>query len=467
MNSERKKREMKGQSSDLRVTDAGKSVSRRDFVRTAGLAVAALGAAPALTRAGVLRGSPLDRNRPATDSVTTIPQTTVRLGIEPFADHSIYVIGIREGYYKDVGINISPSPLGEIVQVDQVVPRFLSNSLDIIGWYGPLKLSSLPATPGYKMFAFNDIYLGTELLASPSTKAKTVDSFLKQGVSFSEAMRKTMAQLAGKTVALANDGAHRAFFNIIFELGSLRTSAVKLLSISDNEMVSLASGGKLDYASPSGAAQEVELIDQGWYSLVGTKELLAGLPPGDPRAVSTIGDTGPACGAEYFAKEYDTVLRFTSVDFRIIDQIKVAPKKSLAYEVPYLDSAAGVKTNAQALEVIFSQLDPMIDFQEAAKYWLEPKNPYYYANIYGPQIATAKAGGVLPKDSHFTPDDMFEGAKVYRDLVTLKDNYEKLVPRAAGLSGGQKTIAEAAAVQYANRNYFDAYRMLKAAVGNA
>jgi hypothetical protein len=101
--------------------------------------------------------------------------------------------------------------------------------------------------------------------------------------------------MKGKRVAIANDGAHRDFFNTVFAFGGIKTSDVALQALEDNEQVQLANSGRLDYASPSGAAQTVQLMNQGWYRIVGTEDLLNGLPPGDPRVVATIGDTGPAC----------------------------------------------------------------------------------------------------------------------------------------------------------------------------
>src|SRR6185437_16217210 len=37
---------------------------------------------------------------------TTIPTATVRIGLEPYADTSLSVIGMRKGYFSDVGIRI-------------------------------------------------------------------------------------------------------------------------------------------------------------------------------------------------------------------------------------------------------------------------------------------------------------------------------------------------------------------------
>jgi hypothetical protein len=110
---------------------------------------------------------------------------------------------------------------------------------------------------------------------------------------------------------------------------------------------------------------------------------LNGLQPGDPRAVATIGDTGPACTRDYLEKNYETVLRFMSVMFRIIDQVKADPTTALGYEAPYLRSVAGTNTTPEDLGKIMKTLDPLVSFEEQTRFWTDTSNPYYYKNVYG------------------------------------------------------------------------------------
>lgn len=399
------------------------------------------------------------------NSGTDIPGTTVRLGIEPYGDHSTLVIGIRQGFFKDVGIDIQPQPLGESTQLADVVPRLASGSLDIVTWYGPIKVASLAHTSNLTMLGFVDVYVGTYILAAPWTKAEAVTSFVSKGKPFSEAIALAAGQMKGKRVALANDGAHRDFFNTVFALGHLKASDVTLQALEDNEQVQLANSGKLDFASPSGAAQTVQLMNQGWYRIVGTEDLLSGLPAGDARAVATIGNTGPACTKDYLDKHYETVLRFMSVMFRVIDQVKTEPTKALGYEAPYLRSVAGTNTTPEDLGQIMKTLDPLISFEEQTRFWTDTSSPYHYRNVYTSQIAAAKRGGLIPGSLSATPDDVTVGARVYNDLVGLKHSYDVLLPKADSASEAARATITAAATQYQNRNYLDAYRLLNAAVG--
>ena len=101
----------------------------------------------------------------------------------------------------------------------------------------------------------------------------------------------------------------------------------------------------------------------------------------------------------------------------------------------------------------------MFSFEEQTQFWLDELSPWYYKSVLAPQIAAAKAGGLIPPDSNFTPDDVTVGAGIYKDLVELKRLCDELIPKASQSSDAAKN----AAAQYKNRNYLDAYRMLKAA----
>ena len=390
---------------------------------------------------------------------TDIPAATVRLGIMPFGDHSILSIGIGKGFYRDVGVKVMPEPMGEVVQVPDVVPRLSSGMLDITTWYTALKVGALAQTPNLTMIGFHDVYIGTYVLAAPWTNAKKVTEFEAEGKTFAEAMAETAKQMVGKRLAFANDGAHRDFFNTVFQTGGLSIDDIEFQAIPDNQQVQLANSKRLDFASPSGAAQTVELMNQGWYSIVGTEELLKGLPKGDQRAVATIGNTGPACSLEYLGGNYDTVLRCMSVQFRIIDQIRTNADEVLEIQAPYLRAVAGTSTTAADLKIIMSTLDPLFTFEEQADFWINETSPWYYKNVIAPQLEAAKTGGLIPADMNVTPDDVTVGAGIYKDLVALKAAYDALLPKADASTEPVK----AAAVQYANRNYLDAYRMLKAA----
>ena len=108
--------------------------SRRSLLRMAGVSAASL-ALPAVlaacgdsdqtggstTAAAAPSGGPL-----AVSSGGDIPTKTVKFGMAPFADATFYVVAMRQGWFKDVGIDISPAPTGLQVTPDNVVTKLVT-----------------------------------------------------------------------------------------------------------------------------------------------------------------------------------------------------------------------------------------------------------------------------------------------------------------------------------------------------
>lgn len=397
-----------------------------------------------------------------------IPKVDIRFGMSAFADHNIHSISIINGWFDDVGITLGPGKFGLRSLSPQVIPRLLADEVDIHTWYGPLQIEIMDRVPHVKLFTFSDTYVGTYMLASPQSGAKTVSQLVDEGVPFDAAIKQAMAQLKGKRVAIDNTGSHRIFLDAIFDLGGITFKDVELSVLEDARIVFLGRGGNIDFASPAGAVQNVVMIQDGWYPVVSVEDLIEGLPLGDFRGVSSIGHTGFATTDAYYRENFDTILRMASVKFRVIDAINedIANNTdhALKLEVPVIEAAAGTKLGVDGLRTIFTTLDPMKSFEDQAEYWLDQDNPYHYWNVYMPQITAAQGGGLLPKDKSFRPDDAFTAPYVYRTLLQYRQWYDQLKSEAGGLEGDRAKLAELAAVHYENRNYLDAYRILDAAV---
>lgn len=397
-----------------------------------------------------------------------IPDVTVAFGMSAFADHNIYAIGLKNGWLSEVGLSVSPEPFGVRSLSPQVIPRFLSGESEIHTWYGPLQIEIMDRVPHVKLFTFSDTYVGTYMLAAPDGGAKTVAELVEGGMPFEKAMTTVMQQLKGKRVGIDNTGSSRVFLDAITEIGGLSFDDVDLKVLEDARLVNLARGGNLDFVSPAGAAQNVLLLKEGWYPAVSITDLIENLPLGDPRGIGSIGHTGLATTDDYYRENFDTILRMTSVMFRIIDVINTdlanGTDDAIALEVPVIEAAAGVELGVDGLRAIFTTLDPLLSFEDQADYWVNQDSPNYYWNVYMPQIKAAQDGGLLPSDKEFIPDDAFTAPYVYKTLLRYRTWYDQVVDRAAELDGERARLAEVAATHYAIRNYLDAYRILDAAL---
>jgi ABC-type nitrate/sulfonate/bicarbonate transport system substrate-binding protein len=395
-----------------------------------------------------------------------IPQTTVKFGVAPFFDGAIYTIAMKEGWFKDVGIDIQPKPAGVQTTPDNAIPKIESGDTDIGVVFGPGKIQNQAHAPDIKLFGFSNSFVGTQILVSPRAYKTSVSELVGQGKPFEEAVKEAFAPMKGKPIGLSNTGQRRVFLTNYFKLAGLTFGDVKPIATDDARILQLAQGGHIDYASPEGAAQQIALLHDGWHVLASIEDLIKGLPAGDERAVGALGHEGLAAKESYVSQHSDTILRVLSVMYRTIDAIKGPDAdKYLQDEAPYLTSVTGVKTTQADLKALADNLFDFVPFEKQTEYWVDLSNPFSYTSVYGAQIKAAQGDGVIPKSLDVKPQDAIVGEKFYKQLVALKDAYDKLKPQASGLSGEKATLAEQAATQYGNRNYLDAYRMLRTAVG--
>jgi hypothetical protein len=448
-------------------------LSRRTFFgRTAtagvgaGLGAGALGAlvsacgssSPTSTKAAAPEFSSEGATGFTPSAGTDIPASTMTVALNPFPDNSFYVIGMRQGWFAELGIGIKPAPYGIKAVPSQSVSYLVNQQADMCPMTASNIVTNLIQVPQLRLLGFTDTFLGTYLLISPSLKLPTLSDALKHGVPFTQAIKQVMSKTVGKRIAFESSGQQRPFLNLIFnQLGGVQYSQIKLTVTQDPKIVDLAAGGQLDFACCNSAAQVVELIDDGWKPYVSISDLAKELPPGDPRIASNLGAPGPTVLADYWEKNQEACLRFMSVTWRIIDAVNNSPTSVLGIQTPYLTAVNGATITVPALEGIYKVINPLIGFDEQSQY-LQAKSPYYWHTVIGAMLDQAQQGGVLPKDRSFNLSTQVIAPHVYAIMSELKTKYEALAPKASGKLGAQ------AKVFYAHRNYLDAYRFATAAV---
>src|SRR3984885_9456668 len=82
-----------------------------------------------------------DRFAPAPpEPGTDIPAATIKFGMRPYADNTFYIIGMKKGWFQDVGITFEPAPYGLKANDSNVTTLLLNGQLDIISEFCPLML---------------------------------------------------------------------------------------------------------------------------------------------------------------------------------------------------------------------------------------------------------------------------------------------------------------------------------------
>ena len=163
------------------------------------------------------RGGRLPRRTytPATpEPGTDIPKVSVSFGMRPYADNTFYVIGIEKGWFKDVGITITPEPDGLKTTENQWVSLLLNRQVDINSATCSNLLPSYKSTDQLKCVGFAVTFSGSVMFANPKLGLKRLTDYMTPGVT-PEAGAGRGAQAAARQDGLHSDldfgeGVHRS-----------------------------------------------------------------------------------------------------------------------------------------------------------------------------------------------------------------------------------------------------------------
>lgn len=388
---------------------------------------------------------------------TDIPKVDVKFAMWPYGDTTIAVPGIENGWFEEVGISL---PNGkETRTIKQVQQQLLNNQLDIGSGFVPNTIQQYATAPQLKMVQLQNSYIGNYVWSNPKLGATTFEE-IKEGKEFEVAAEEILQQMKGKRIALSDTGANREFFNTMLKMGGLTTKDFEKFDVvSDQKIVQLAKAGSIDFAFPAGAAESVEVQGLGFVSVFSFNEMIEGLPKGDERVLNGVGHAGIQASEEYIEENRETVLRFMGVFYRIIDELQNNPQEILKVSLPTLSTATGTDLNIEQAVALFEDFYGTLNFEQANQLLNDPDYNLYYEMVYSSQIDAAKEGGVLPKDSDATPDNMIVMKGLYSDLVALKSMYDEI--KESDNPSGE--LADQAAEFYENYDYLDAYRYIKAA----
>ena len=410
-------------------------------------------------------------------SIPEIPKVTVKIGLGPWLDHSFIVVGVKKGWFDEVGINIEPKPFGRVVLMESL-QTLLAGTVDVNRFFDSEAAGHLAQTREVKVFVIADLFQGFSLLAKPSKPSyKSVHDFMKEGLSFDEAIKQTMAQLKGKTFAAPIMGTAMLFHSLAFEKAGMSFDEANTIFLDDPKIVELALAGRADFAGPGGAPLIVTLMEHGWKQLINSRDFLEAAEPSIHSEVLTVvGSAGWAAKEGWIEENHETVLRLSSVLFRIMDFYNEFPDEALSLQLPYLNSIAGTDLTVEVAKQILYNFDPFFTFEQQARFFLDPNDPLYYAWRYGADIKQFQDKGIIPAEEKFTPSDSYWADDFYKEMLELRGKGASLIEdtifvieylteeqKDSEASKTARDLVRKAKYYFSARNYFDGVRFAAAA----
>jgi ABC-type nitrate/sulfonate/bicarbonate transport system substrate-binding protein len=417
-----------------------------------------------LTLAAASIGNAATTYTPATpEPGTDLPQVTVTFGMRPYADNTFYVIGLEKGWFKDVGITISPAPYGLKTTEAQWVSILLNRQVDINTATCSILLPSYKTTDQLKCAGFSVTFFGSVMLANPKLGLKSFGDYMSKGATFKDGLVQALNPLVGKTAYIPPQVSEKEFNEVPFKLAGL--SLPNYVTMDDSQMLLLAKSGRLDFMHPGGAPIAQTLLDAGWTPVYDTGQLLKYGPGGvDSPLEPLVFNNGWAATADYINTHKTTMMRFASVVFRIFDELKKDPSLYGVY-APYLNSVAGTSLDADGVRRTVENLDPFVSFADQAKYFLTKDGPEYYGNSMGALIKSLEQTGTIQKG--ITGDEVVWAAPMYLEMLDYKNKTDDLFQKAksAQLTSAKQQLLDKAHQYYGWYDFLDAYRSAASAIG--
>lgn len=445
---------------------------RRTFIKVAG------GAAVATVAAACGAGtspSPSATQAPATSGPTvvpsaptyTIPSGSVRFGVNAACpDCNMPNVALQKNFFADAGLTIDAT---QIPTFNNILPAMQRGDHDIAGYYIQGYLQTLN-TFGMDLppSLFYDIFLGTGILASPTSSLKTSLEFMTEGITFEQAAAKAMEQLQGKDIASPSELTVQPDMpSVWFSYAGMTVEDVNWVIVEDTKIAALAAAGRVELAFPSSAAIIVQLMNNGWKPIINSKIILENGTGTQRDQIETyVGSTGMFHQRKWGEENWDTLLRFVSVIHRTVDYCfdKASMQEALTIVANAVNTTQGTTLGHEDIYAIFTEVDPFWPWSYQAEVWTNESNPYYIPRAIEAQVQSLINGGTLP-DQEYDIDKFLVAGDIYRDLAAYQKEADGLFAQAVAVTDpARKALVDQAKQQYIWHNYLDAVGFLKAAL---
>jgi len=401
--------------------------------------------------------------------IITIPQVQVRFAIGAYADHSHSYLATSENWFEEVGIDIIPKPHGGMIKGEDMPFVIEAGTYDIVQNFTKALTAVFAETTNQKMVVLCDLSIGTALLGDPE-KYKSFEEFLDEGYSKDEAYKITMEQVRGKQIPYDGCTAARGTIAYAFEKAGMDMEKdVDFQIMEDPAKLAMIKSGRADLIVPTGVPVVVDLTLQGWKTIISNGMIMKHFnPETDSRDVLlTILFAGIGSSNRYIEENYETILRFASVYYRLLDFMVYESEEAVRKHLPFINSIAGTNLTEEALMQIYKVLQPFRTFEQQAEWYLDKNSPYYWEYIFEEDIKYWEREGAYEKGK-YTPYDACVSSQVYQDLLlfrlqsedAIKEIEQTLVKNTDSTVdlSRVKQLLEQAKHHYNIRNYLDAKR---------
>jgi ABC-type nitrate/sulfonate/bicarbonate transport system substrate-binding protein len=150
-----------------------------------------------------------------------IPAVTARFSMVSYTNHTWPIIGIRNGFFDDVGINLQPTD-GRIIFENQTVPLLQNGEVDLSTIFVGVLTPALDKIRNIHPFIVHSYWQGNTILTGPHSGFKTVDDFMGEGKTFLEAAKLTVEQMKGQKLTVPPTISTRPWLEFVYGFAGMK-----------------------------------------------------------------------------------------------------------------------------------------------------------------------------------------------------------------------------------------------------
>lgn len=386
---------------------------------------------------------------------------TVSFGMLPYGDHTYAIIGAKQGWFNEVGIDLQY----RVIKVEEIVPLLKNRSLDVVSTPPGILFSAHDSAPNLVSFVFADLFQGYAILGRADPNLRSYAEFRATGASAEDAIRKVVAQMRGRTFAFPTEAAIKPFIDLVLKKGGVDRADIKTMVLDDPLTVNAMRKGQADF-QVGGVPSRLVLEREGFKVMLSSVDLARlAKPNADSKELASILQNGWATTREFYKDRHDDILRLASVSYRIMQAIKDTPDTAIAIHMPYLSEVTGQQFSASDGKVIYGSLDPFRTFDEQKEWFHDAASPLYYAHVNGAILNTFISQDVY-KGKPPDVEDVIFADDIYRELEELKASasatLQQIAAKGAQLQESPKYVK--AKRQFEIFNYLDSSRLAREAL---
>jgi NitT/TauT family transport system substrate-binding protein len=228
--------------------------------------------------------------------------TVIKLGISPFQDTMLPIVGQQKGWFKEAGLDVELVTLGW----DAIMPAVVSGGVDVAinNTTGVVSVASR-ATDTIYWYGWNPFTEGSALMGRAGIGLLTVDEQVAKGVPYAEARQKAFEQLKGRSIVttMATDMGKQVVTAL--ESVNLSQSDAKIIDMNPDQGLAAFLSGTGD-AYLGGIPQRTRATAEGMIVVASGPDLA---PPPINGFVTT---------KTFAEKNQDAMLALMNVMFRIV-----------------------------------------------------------------------------------------------------------------------------------------------------